>query len=57
MVLLASLWEIPSPLNSQVVFTKAVQEAETAFDIFPLEVGGDFASRLSFENALILQYS
>lgn len=57
MVLLASLWEIPSPLNSQVVFTKAVQEAETAFDIFPLEVGGDFVSRLSFENALILQYS
>ena len=28
----ATLWEIPRPLNSQVVFTKAVQEAERAFE-------------------------
>ncbi len=58
--MLATLWEILSPLNGKVVFTKAVLEAETAFDIFSLgswSQRGNFVSRLSFENALILQYS
>lgn len=53
MLLLIALWEISRSYTGQVAFTKAVQEAETAFDISPWKMvwKGDYVCGLSFENA------